>query len=69
MKVKKFDILLVSIEVEYVRPVLGRLLGIFYWLMCIRMKKFNVTINREKICSFYRLIIPRFMKGGAPGEE
>lgn len=69
MKVKKFDILPVSIEVEYVRPVLGRLLGIFCWLMCIRMKKFNVIINHEKICSFYRLIIPRFMKGGVPGEE
>lgn len=64
MKIKKFDILLVTLEVEYIHPILGRIFAFFAWLMLVRFKKFNLTMNNRIICSFYRLIIPRFVKGG-----
>lgn len=69
MKMKKIDILPVPLEVEYKNPVLGRVFAFFAWLMLIRFKKFNVTMNGKTVCSFYRLIVPRFVKGGAVCEE
>lgn len=66
---KKFDVLTVPLEVEYEKPILGWLFGLFCWLMLIRVKKFNVTMNNETIGSFYRLIIPRFLKGGVADAE
>lgn len=67
-RVKKFDVLTVSVEVEYKKPILGKLFGALAWLMVVRVKKFNLTMNNRTVCSFYRLIIPRFLKGGASGE-
>lgn len=64
MKVKKFDVLTVPLEVEYENPVFGRLFGLFAWLMLVRVKKFNFTMNSQPVFSFYRLIVPRFLKGG-----
>ena len=69
MKVKKFDVLTVPLEVEYENPVLGRLFGLFAWLMLVRVKKFNLTMNGKPISSFYRLIVPRFLKGGGDDAE
>ncbi len=69
MKMKKFDMLTVPVEVEYENPILGRLFGLFAWLMLVRVKKFNLTINGQPVSSFYRLIVPRFLKGGGSGEE
>ena len=65
-RVKKFDILIVPIEVE---PILGRLFGALAWLMVARVKKFSLTMNGQSVLSFYRLIVPRFLKGGVSGEK
>lgn len=69
MKVKKFDVLTVPLEVEYENSVLGRLFSLFAWLMLVRVKKFNLTMNGKPISSFYRLIVPRFLKGGGDDAE
>lgn len=69
MRVKKFDVLTVPVEVEYKKPILGRLFGLLCWLMVVRVKKFNFTMNGQPILSFYRLIVPRFLKGGGDNAE
>lgn len=63
-KIRKIDILPVPLEVEYNNPILGRVFASFVWLKLVRFKKFNLTMNDRTVCSFYRLIIPRFVKGG-----
>lgn len=68
-RIRKFDFLPVPLEVEYKNPVLGRGFAALAWLMLVRFKKFNVTMGGETICSFYRLMFPRFLKGGVPDEE
>lgn len=68
-RVKKFDILIVPIEVEYKKPILRRLFGALAWLMVARVKKFSLTMNGQSVLSFYRLIVPRFLKGGVSGEK
>lgn len=68
-KIKKFDVLTVPIEVEYTNPIAGRLFGVFAWLMLVRVKEFNLTVNGKPLSRFYRLIVPRFVKGGAGDEE
>lgn len=45
MKVKKFNVLTVPLEVEYKKPILRRVFGLFIWLMLVRVKKFNLTMN------------------------
>ncbi len=67
-RVKKFDVLIVPVEVEYKKPIRGRLFGALAWLMVVRVKKFNLTIKNRTVCRFYRLIIPHFLKGGVSGE-
>ncbi len=69
MKVKKFDVLIVPLEVEYLKPIMGRLFCLLAWLMLIRFKKFNFTMNGQPVFSFYRLIVPRFLKGGGADAE
>ena len=69
MKVKKFDVLIVPLEVEYLKPIMGRVFGLFIWLMVVRVKKFNLTMNGKPIFSFYTLIVPRFLKGGGADAE
>lgn len=69
MKVKKFDVLTIPLEVEYKKPILGRVFGLFIWLMLVRVKKFNLTMNGKPISSFYRLIVSRFLKGGGADAE
>lgn len=66
---KKIDILPVPIEVEYKSPILGRVFAFFAWFMLVRFRKFNLTMNNQTVCSFYRLIVPRFVKGGGVCEE
>lgn len=68
-RVKKFDVPTVPLEVEYVSPLAGRLFGLLAWLMLVRMKRFNLTLNNKPVCSFYRLIVPRFVKGGVSDAE
>lgn len=69
MKVKKVDILTVPLEVEYIKPIRGRLFALFVWVMLVRFKKFNFTMNGQPVFSFYRLIVPRFLKGGGDNAE
>lgn len=66
---KKIDVLPVTLEVEYNSPILGRVFAFFAWLMLVRFKKFNLTMNNKTVCSFYCLIVPRFVKGGGVVEE
>lgn len=68
-RMKKFDVLVVPVEVEYKKPILGRLFGLLCWLVVVRVKKFNLTMKGQPIFSFYRLIVPRFLKGGGADEE
>lgn len=69
MKVKKFNVLTVPLEVEYENPILGRLFCLLCLVMLVRFKKFNFTMNDQPIFNFYRLIIPRFLKGGEDDAE
>lgn len=68
-KVNKFGVLNVPLQVEYLSPILGRLFACLAWLMLFRVKKFNLTMNNKTVCSFYRLIVPRFVKGGGVDAE
>lgn len=68
-RVKKFDVLTVPLEVEYKKPILGRVFGLFAWLLLVKFKKFNATMNGQPAFSFYRLIVPRFQKGGGDDAE
>lgn len=42
---------------------------VFAWLMLVRVKEFNLTVNGKPLSRFYRLIVPRFAKGGDGDEE
>lgn len=68
-KVNKFGVLNVPLQVEYPSPIIGRLFSAVAWLMLVRVKKFNITMNNKTVCSFYRLIVPRFVKGGGADAE
>lgn len=60
---KKFDILMIPIEVKYTRSFLGRIIAITVWLKLIKIIKFDMPTVSGAV-SFYLLSIPRFMKGG-----
>lgn len=62
-KIKKFGVLPVEVEVEYLKPVRGRLFGAIAWLFLIRFKRFKLMLGEEQIGSFYRLIVPRYTRG------
>ncbi len=68
-RVKKFDVLHIPVEVEYEKSILGQVFCALAWLIVIRVKKFSLTMNNKTVCSFYRLIVPRFVKGGEAGEK
>lgn len=65
MKIDKIGVFVVPLEVERLNP----LLGCFIWVRLLRLKKFTVTLNQKPIFSFYRLIVPRFVKGGGADAE
>ena len=69
MKVKKIDVLFVPLEVEYKRLLLRWVFAFLAWFMLIRFKKFIFTMNGVPVCSIYRLIIPRFVRGGEKNKE
>ena len=69
MKAKKFDVLTVPFEVEYIFHLARRLFSLLAWVMLLRVKKFNITMNNQPVFSFYRLIIPRILKGGGADAE
>lgn len=63
MKIKKIDVLPVTIEVYYNRPIFGRVFAFFVWLMFVRFIKFNLPMDNKTVFKFYRIIVPRFVKG------
>ncbi len=67
-KIKKFDVFTIPVEVVYINPVLGRLFGAVVWFKLLQFKKFNLTMNNTTVYSFYRLIVPRFLKGENGGD-
>lgn len=69
MKMKKIDILPVPFEVEYKKPILGRLFVFYAWFKLVRFKRISLIMNSETVCSFYRLIVPCFVKVGDADEE
>lgn len=62
-KIRKFQILKVPVEVEYKRPVLGRLYWFFYRLRLIRFFKINTEFCGETVCSAVWLCVPVISRG------
>lgn len=54
-KIKKFEFMVVPVQIEYLKPISGRVFAIFALLKCIKLFKFNVYGHK-----FYRLSIPKF---------
>lgn len=53
-KIKKFEFMVVPVQIEYLKPILGRVFATFALLKCIKLFKFNVYGYK-----FYRISIPR----------
>ncbi len=66
---KKIKILSIPVEVEYTKPILGRLLVFYTFLRLIRLKKCTLKNRGRLVGSFYYLIIPRFVKGSGVNEN
>ena len=54
-KIPKIRLIRVEIDIEFVRPVTGRLLIPFFWLWCIRVVR--AELYGKKI---YMVCIPKF---------
>jgi hypothetical protein len=63
-KIKRFELIRVPIQIEYCRPIIGRLYAIYAWFSCVKFfrMKFCFTFNKQQIDSktVYRLAIPQF---------
>jgi len=60
---KKFRVVRVPIEVEYVRPILGRVYALFVWLRCIKVFKFRIC----RLTKTYMLAVPKFERNVVSG--
>ena len=54
-KIQKIKIIRVEIDIEFIKPIMGRLLIPFLWVWCTRV--FSKEIYRKK---FYMICIPKF---------
>ena len=54
-KIKKFEFIIIPVQIEYLKPILGRVIALFVLLKCIKLFKFNAYGYK-----FYRLSIPKF---------
>lgn len=70
-KIKKFQIVRVPVEIEYIKPVLGRLYAAWAWVRCVKFAKtkihfhiFNKSYAKKEIgaAQVYLLAIPKFKK-------
>lgn len=65
MKIKRFEVERVPVEVEYIRPIVGRLYLLFIFFKLIRHVKVQPTINGVRACKpIHILCIPKLKKGG-----
>lgn len=72
MKISKFKIERIPIEVEYIRPIAGRLFLLFNMHRFVKFRKIQTVVYNKKCkivnCGkpFYRLYVPKIMviKGG-----
>lgn len=66
--VKQFAVERIPIEVEYIRPVLGRLYVLLAFARTIRVVKIRLTIGDKPLGKvFYRLYVPKIVNKGASG--
>ena len=60
MKNKRFKVERVPVEVEYIRPILGRLYMLFCFLKLIKRVKIQPTINGVPACKpIHVIFIPK----------
>lgn len=58
VKLKNFHLIRVPVEIDYCRPILGRIYAIYAWFKCIRFLKVKYYTK-----TFYYLAIPQYVKG------
>ena len=60
MKVKRFAVERIPMEVEYIRPVAGRLYLLFHFHRLIKYVKFKPVFLNGPVCKpIYRLDVPK----------
>lgn len=66
-KIKNFQIIQVPVEVEYINPILGRLMAVYAWVRCIKLIKYRINYpilgspnKTAKKDNYYMLAIPKF---------
>ena len=67
IKIKRFAIERIPVEVEYIRPIAGRLFLLFHFHRLIKYAKVHPAIWDVPVCKpIYRLYIPKIIatKGG-----
>ena len=52
---RKFELLRVPVGVEYNKPIIGRIYGLYCWIKCIRFFKFKLHKK-----NYYCLAIPKY---------
>lgn len=67
-KFRKLEILKVPVEIEYTRPILGRLYWLFLKLKLTRVLRVKVDFMGEPVSNAIWLCIPSASKGGGDGE-
>lgn len=61
-RVKKFKVIPVDIDVEYIKPIRGRLFAVFAWLYLAQFKIINYAPLGKPIFTWYCIIYPRFKR-------
>ncbi len=69
---KNHKVLRPEVELEFQRPILGRLLFPFYcvwiYLRCVRVVRINYELNNQVIGSYRVLIVPKVTGVDAVGK-
>lgn len=58
-KIKKIDFVMCPVEIQPIRPILGRIYAIYLLLKCIKLFKFSCYGYK-----FYRISLPKLVKVG-----
>lgn len=65
MKIKRFAVERIPVEVEYIRPITGRLFLFFNFYRFVKLMKINIVIHNKRYNTMkygkpiYRLYIPK----------